>query len=59
MKYYRAITLFLCLVWREWENKSCSIPDPFRANERISWALAWDIASSIHLKKEATNDKDS
>jgi hypothetical protein len=51
MKYLWAIRLFLLIVWREWEPKSCGIPDPYRATGRISRTDAWEIASLIWLKK--------
>ncbi len=42
MKYFRAISLFCKIVWREWEPKSCGIPEPYRSHYRISpYVAAW------------------
>jgi len=46
MKLYKAIKLFLKIVWREWENKG-NIPEPYRIHYRLSPKVAWDIASMI------------
>lgn len=41
---YRRYRLFLNLLWREVEPRSCGIPDLYRAKGRISWRLAWEVA---------------
>jgi len=45
---FKAIRLFLEIVWRRVEPKSCGIPDPYRATGRISCRMAWEIARKIH-----------
>ena len=44
--YYR-VRLFLLLVWREIEPRSCGIPDPYRMRGRVSAKCAWSIACNL------------
>lgn len=56
VKYFRAIRLFVAIVFREIESKDCGIPDPCRITGHIMPPLAWDIAYQIHLApKSKTN----
>ena len=41
------LRLFLALVWREWEPKSCGIPDEYRIHYRLTVRDAWSIASGV------------
>lgn len=45
----RCVSLFARLVWREYEPKSCGIPDEYRIHHRITIAEAYQIASTIWL----------
>jgi len=36
--------LFFGLLWRQWEPKSCGIPDPYRIKHRITLREALEIA---------------
>ena len=44
----RCVRLFLGLVWREWEPRSCGIPDEYRVHYRFSVRDAWATARRIH-----------
>jgi hypothetical protein len=44
----RRIILFLEIVWREFEPKSCGIPDPYRCKYRLTVADAWGIAKTVY-----------
>ncbi len=48
MRKMRKIILFLKIVWREWEPKSCGIPDPYRIKYRIEIKVAWEVVNIIH-----------
>ena len=48
MNFIRRIRLFLKIVFRQYENKKCGIPDPYRAKGRIMPRLAWDVAVIMH-----------
>lgn len=48
MKYYRALRLFLSIVWREWEPPDCGIPDEYRIHYRLTVADAWRITRIIY-----------
>jgi hypothetical protein len=39
--------LFLGIVWREWEPRSCGIPDPYRSTYRIAFRDAARIAFTM------------
>ena len=43
----RRIWLFAKIVWREWEPRSCGIPDKYRMQYRLSVRDAWDIARRV------------
>jgi len=47
----RAIWLFLRIVGREIEPKSCGIPDPYRIRGRMGLKLSWEICNSIRKFK--------
>ena len=51
MKLYRRLLLFFGIVWREWEPKSCGIPEQYRIYCRVGIRLAWGIAKDIHRGK--------
>ena len=38
------LRLFLSMVFRQIEPKSCGIPDPYRTRGRIGVGLAWKVA---------------
>jgi len=44
------IRLFLQIVGRDWEPKSCGIPEPYRIHYRISPIMAWRIAWTVHME---------
>ena len=48
MTLLRRISLFVRIVFREWEPKSCGIPDPYRVDVRLWPRLAWGVAGIIH-----------
>lgn len=41
------LRLFLRLVWREWEPRSCGIPDEYRVDYRLTARDAWNIACGV------------
>jgi hypothetical protein len=47
MKLYHCIKLFLGIVWREWEPKSCGIPESYRVHYRMGLKLSWQIAREV------------
>lgn len=47
MRILKMLRLFFSLVWREWEPKSCGIPNPYRCDYRLTIADAWSIAKSV------------
>jgi len=49
-RFVRRLRLFLRLVWREWEPRSCGIPDAYRVHYRLTVDDAWSIASSVWRK---------
>ena len=51
MNFIRRIRLFLKIVFRQYENKKCGIPDPYRAKARIMPRLAWEVAVIINPAK--------
>jgi len=49
LSVFWCFSLFFRILWREWEPKSCGIPEPYRINHRVSLQEAWWIASRIYL----------
>lgn len=47
MNFLRAVRLWCKIVFREWEPKSCGIPDEYRMHYRLSPRVAWHIASGV------------
>lgn len=47
---FRAARLFFGIVYREWEPKSCGIPDEYRIHYRLSPKVAWEIAYIVWCK---------
>jgi len=43
----RFASLFFRLLWRQWEPKSCGIPDQYRMRYRIPFSTAWQIAKNL------------
>jgi len=50
--FVHKVYLFLNMVWRVYEPKSCGIPEPYRARGRISAKIAWEISSDIWKEKK-------
>jgi len=42
----KRIWLFVRIVWRRFDAKD--IPKPYRNDEYISWATAWEVARTVH-----------
>ena len=51
LSVFRCFSLFFRILWREWEPKSCGIPEPYRIHHRVSMKEAWEITSRIHLSR--------
>jgi hypothetical protein len=51
MRYIRFLKLFLSIVYREWEPKSCGIPDEYRIHYRMPLGLSWQIAWQINIRR--------
>ena len=47
MHVLKMLGLFFSLVWREYEPKSCGIPDEYRIHCRLTPGDAWDIAVTV------------
>ena len=45
------LRLFFGILWREWEPRSCGIPDEYRAHYRITLADAIRIAFKWEVNK--------
>ncbi len=48
MKIFRAIRLFLKIVFQEWEDKKGGILEPYRLHYRITPNMALEIACRVH-----------
>jgi hypothetical protein len=48
---FMRLRLFFGLVWREWEPRSCGIPDEYRVRYRLTVRDAWGIASLVWGRK--------
>lgn len=48
MRPDKRLRLFLNLLWREVEPRSCGIPAPYRITGRIDWRTAWEVAGIVH-----------
>jgi len=44
---WRRLSLFVFFLWREWEPKSCGIPDPYRCQYRFTIRAAWELATEL------------
>lgn len=47
-RWYRILALFFGILWREWEPKSCGIPEEYRAHYRITLRDALSICRTVY-----------
>lgn len=48
---YKAVSLFLRIVYRRWEDKNPDYPPEYTCNIRISPSTAWRISRNIHFNE--------